>query len=74
MKKIKVGYGKVKKISIGSKEPLVFIGGPCAIESKDHTFLMAEKIKKICENLELIGYLKHAMIRIVDLPQIVFMD
>ena len=34
MKKIKVGYGKVKKISIGSKEPLVFIGGPCAIESK----------------------------------------
>ena len=51
MKKIKVGYGKVKKISIGSKEPLVFIGGPCAIESKDHTFLMAEKIKKICEKL-----------------------
>ena len=51
MKKIKVGYGKVNTISIGSKEPLVFIGGPCAIESKDHTFLMAEKIKKICEKL-----------------------
>ena len=43
MKKINVGYGDIEKIKIGSKEPLVFIGGPCAIESKDHAFLLAQK-------------------------------
>ena len=31
--------------------PLVFIGGPCAIESRDHTIMMAEKIKSICEKV-----------------------
>ena len=30
---------------------LTFIGGPCAIESLDHSLYMAEKIKKICEKL-----------------------
>ena len=35
-------------IQIG-RLPLVLIAGPCAIESKD-TLLMAESIKKICEN------------------------
>ena len=48
MKKICVGNEKVNKVTIGSNEPLVFIGGPCAIESKDHSFFMAEKIKNIC--------------------------
>ena len=40
-KTIKVGYGKIKPIKLGSDLPLVFIGGPCAIESRDHAFLMA---------------------------------
>lgn len=27
---LEVGYGKVKKVKIGAKLPLAFIGGPCA--------------------------------------------
>jgi 2-dehydro-3-deoxyphosphooctonate aldolase (KDO 8-P synthase) len=48
---IKVGYGKINPISIGHNLPLVFVGGPCAIESKDHAFKMAEKIGIICNRL-----------------------
>ncbi len=48
---IKVGYGKVRPIKLGSNLPLVFIGGPCAIESRDHAFSMAKKIKKICNKV-----------------------
>lgn len=51
MKTVKVGYGSVQKVEIGSGLPLVFIGGPCAIESRDHTFLMAEKIGNIMRKL-----------------------
>lgn len=47
MKTISVGYGRVTKVQIGYKLPLVFIGGPCAIESMDHALKMAEKIKRI---------------------------
>ena len=46
---VKVGYGKVNKVAIGFGKRLTFIGGPCAIESLDHSLYMAEKIKKICE-------------------------
>lgn len=48
-----VGYGNVKPVSIGQGLPLVFIGGPCAIESRDHAFFMAEQIYKICSKLEI---------------------
>lgn len=48
---IEVGYGSVDKVSIGGNLPLVFIGGPCAIESRDHTIMMAEKIKSICDSV-----------------------
>ncbi len=51
MKLVEIGYGQIKKIRIGGVEPLVFIGGPCAIESKDHAYKMAEKISKICERV-----------------------
>jgi len=50
---IEVGYGKVKKVKIGAKLPLAFIGGPCAIESKDHAFKMADAIGKICLKLDI---------------------
>ena len=53
---IDIGYGDVKPISIGLGLPLVFIGGPCAIENRDHAFFMCEKILKICSNL-IISYL-----------------
>ncbi len=50
-KNVKVGGNGVKCLEIGGNNPLVFIGGPCAIESQDHTFFMAEEIKKICSDL-----------------------
>ena len=52
-KKIKVGSGKVKKIEIGGNSPLIFIGGPCAIESKEHAISMADKISKICKKINI---------------------
>ena len=54
-KDFSIGYGKVKKVKVGKHNPLVFIGGPCAIESRDHSLKMASRIKKICEKLK-IGF------------------
>ena len=48
-----IGYGRVKKVKIGKLNPLVFIGGPCAIESEEHSLMMASRIKKICEKLNI---------------------
>ena len=49
MKKIvEVGYGKVRKVKIGGDLPLAFVGGPCAIENRDHALFMADKIATIC--------------------------
>lgn len=52
-KTISIGYGSVDKVEVGDGLPLAFFGGPCAIESKDHAFLMADKIGNICERLEI---------------------
>ncbi|MBO6788898.1 MAG: 3-deoxy-8-phosphooctulonate synthase [Dinoroseobacter sp.] len=46
-----VGYGDVAKVAIGGTEPLAYIGGPCAIESRDHALMMADRISKICTKL-----------------------
>lgn len=43
-----IGGGTVDTVEIGTDQ-LAFIGGPCAIESRDHTMRMAEEIKKISE-------------------------
>jgi 2-dehydro-3-deoxyphosphooctonate aldolase (KDO 8-P synthase) len=48
---IEVGYGSVNKVKIGAKMPLAFIGGPCAIESREHAFKMADLIGNICNKL-----------------------
>jgi 2-dehydro-3-deoxyphosphooctonate aldolase (KDO 8-P synthase) len=48
IKTIIVGYGNVNQVEIGGNKPLSFIGGPCAIESRDHAFKMAELISKVC--------------------------
>jgi 2-dehydro-3-deoxyphosphooctonate aldolase (KDO 8-P synthase) len=54
MKKVvEIGYGSVKRVAIGNRLPLVFIGGPCAIESRDHAFKMADEIGEICERLSI---------------------
>ena len=50
-----IGYGAVKKVKVGGNNPLLFIGGPCAIESRKHSLKMASRIKKICDKLN-IGY------------------
>ena len=52
-KEINVGYGKVNKVKISHNNDLVYIGGPCAIESLDHSLMMAEKINKICLKLKM---------------------
>ena len=49
-KTIEIGYGKINKLKIGARLPLVFIGGPCVIENREHSFKMAEKIKKFVIN------------------------
>lgn len=48
---VEVGYGAVPKVRIGDRQPLVFIGGPCAIESRDHAFKMAKLIGDICRRV-----------------------
>ena len=51
-KVIEIGYGDVKRVKIGGNGKLVLIGGPCAIESRDHALMMAERIAKICKELK----------------------
>jgi 2-dehydro-3-deoxyphosphooctonate aldolase (KDO 8-P synthase) len=48
---VEVGYGNVKRVRIGGGGKLVLIGGPCAIENRDHALMMAEKIAAICDDL-----------------------
>lgn len=48
---LEVGYGSVKKVRIGDRLPLVFIGGPCAIEGRDHALMMADQIEKISRRI-----------------------
>lgn len=48
---MEVGNDTVGRISIGYGLPIVFIGGPCAIESRAHTFEMMERIGDICSRV-----------------------
>ena len=48
---ITIGGDGVNYVEVRNDKPLVFIGGPCAIESEKHTMLMAEKISEICSDL-----------------------
>ena len=52
-KEFQIGYGNVEKIKVGKNNPLVFIGGPCAIESRHHSLKMASRIYKICKKLKI---------------------
>jgi 2-dehydro-3-deoxyphosphooctonate aldolase (KDO 8-P synthase) len=54
VKTISVGYDeKVKAVSIGKNEPLALIAGPCALESRDHAFKIADTLKTITEELDI---------------------
>ena len=50
---IHVGGGDVSEIKIGGCEPLVFLGGPCAIESRAHAIEMCQRIGEICERVNI---------------------
>ena len=39
---------KVGKIEIGANNPIVFIIGPCQLESRDHAMFIAEHVAQIC--------------------------
>ena len=52
-KEFQIGYGNVEKVNVGKNNQLVFIGGPCAIESKEHSLRMASRIYKICKKLKI---------------------
>lgn len=43
----------IGKIKVGENNPIVIIAGPCAIENKETTFLVAETLKKISNKLKL---------------------
>jgi 2-dehydro-3-deoxyphosphooctonate aldolase (KDO 8-P synthase) len=43
----------VRSVTIGGTGELVFLGGPCAIESSGHARMMAERIGEICEKLQI---------------------
>ena len=44
---------KIKNFEINNLNPFILIAGPCAIESKDHAFDMASRIKEICLQLDI---------------------
>lgn len=52
-KVITVGGGDVREVKIGGLEPLAFLGGPCAIETRDHAMMMADRIGEICDRLDI---------------------
>ena len=67
-KSFTIGYGDVKTINIGFGAPLVFFGGPCAIESRDHAFKMAESIGSICDGLKPLAF-KSSMVKKIRFSQ-----
>jgi 2-dehydro-3-deoxyphosphooctonate aldolase (KDO 8-P synthase) len=46
-----IGSKLATPVSIGLAHSLVFIGGPCAIENRDHALRMAESISRICHRV-----------------------
>ena len=41
----------IGNVKFGNNIPLALIAGPCQLESRDHAFMMAGKLKEICEAL-----------------------
>jgi 2-dehydro-3-deoxyphosphooctonate aldolase (KDO 8-P synthase) len=44
---------RLKNFEISNNLPFVLIAGPCQTESRDHSMMMAENIKKICDKLKI---------------------
>lgn len=49
--KMKQNVIKVANFKISNELPFVLIAGPCAMESMDHSLMMADKIQNICKKL-----------------------
>ncbi|MFV0256225.1 3-deoxy-8-phosphooctulonate synthase [Candidatus Liberibacter solanacearum] len=49
---IQLGHGK-KQVTFSNQKRLVLIAGPCQIESREHAFMMAEKLYAICQSLNI---------------------
>ncbi len=49
---IQVGETGRGSVAMGAGLPLRFIGGPCAIEGRDHALMMAARITEVCRRLE----------------------
>lgn len=52
-KHVKVGGNGVAEVTFGNDLPLVLIGGPCALENREHAMDMSEKL---CELADKLGY------------------
>lgn len=46
-----IGDKTVKQVTCGNDLPFVVLAGPCVLESKDHAFMMAEKLVKLTDKL-----------------------
>ena len=44
---------ELNNFNISNELPFILIAGPCVIENENHSLLMAEKIKKICDKLNI---------------------
>ncbi len=44
---------RARDVSFGNALPLSLIAGPCQMESRDHAFMMAGRLKEICQKLGL---------------------
>lgn len=51
IRSVEVGDDTAGRVKVGPDLPLVFIGGPCAIENESHALFMAEKLKEICDRV-----------------------
>ncbi|MGB2987400.1 MAG: 3-deoxy-8-phosphooctulonate synthase [Phycisphaerae bacterium] len=50
---MKCNKARIGPVMIGNGAPLALIGGPCVIESQEHTLRLADAVKHICEALRL---------------------
>jgi len=53
IKDVHIGKEGVEKVVVGENEPLTLIAGPCAIESEEHSLIMAEAILEITKKLNI---------------------
>lgn len=42
---------KLKDFTIANNQPFTLLAGPCQLENEKHSFMMAEKLKNICDKL-----------------------